>query len=65
MSLLVLADLTYALALMVERDHGSNQTVGRLCIEYITWTEWCLGFLAFFPYLALEKLATPVPKVSE
>jgi hypothetical protein len=30
MSLLVLADLTYALALTVEIDHGYNQTVGRL-----------------------------------
>jgi hypothetical protein len=29
MSLLVLADPTYALALAFEIDHASNQTVGR------------------------------------
>jgi len=36
MSLLVIADLTYALALAFEIDHASNQTVVRLCNKYTT-----------------------------
>ena len=44
MSLLVLADLTYALALAVEIDRIYYQTVGRLCIEYTTQMGGVEGF---------------------
>jgi len=36
MSLLVLADPTYALALAFEIDRTDNQTVGRICKQYTT-----------------------------
>jgi hypothetical protein len=36
MSLLVLADPTYALALAVEIGYFSNQTIGRSCVKDTT-----------------------------
>jgi len=44
MSLLVLADPTYALALAVERTCIYYQTIGRLCNKYTPGTSSCRGF---------------------